>query len=116
MFSGLLLAAAVTVVDGDTLRIDGERLRLVGIDAPEIHGCPSYRRCVPGDGQAGKRNLQQLLSGSIRIRRVGHDRYGRTLAHVYSNGENVACEMIRLNQAVYVQRWDTGSELARECR
>ncbi|WP_076605808.1 MULTISPECIES: thermonuclease family protein [unclassified Sphingobium] len=116
MFSGLLLAATLTVIDGDTLRIDGKRLRLVGIDAPEIHACPSYRRCVPGDGQASKRSLQRLLSGSISIRRVGHDRFGRTLAHVYSGGRNVACEMIRLNRAVYVQRWDTGSQLARECR
>ena len=35
-FSVLLVAAAVMVVGSDTLRIDGERIWLAGIDAPEI--------------------------------------------------------------------------------
>lgn len=116
MIGIFLLAAAVTVVDGDTIRLGGERVRLVGIDAPEIHGCPGGRACAPGDGQASKQSLQSLMRGSVSIRRVGHDRYGRTLAHVYVNGVNVACEQIGRGQAIYKRNWDNGLELARECR
>lgn len=116
MISALFLAAAALAVDGDTLRVGRERIRLTGIDAPEIHGCPHYRTCVRGDGQASKRSLQGMMSGPLSIRRLGVDRYGRTLAIVHSHGVNVACEQIRRGQAVYVGRWDTGGKLAAECR
>ncbi|NIJ16492.1 thermonuclease family protein [Sphingobium vermicomposti] len=115
MISVILFAAAVTVVDGDTIRIDGERIRLLGIDAPEMHGCRQGRVCVPGDGQASKRNLEAMMGGEISVQRVGQDRYGRTLAQVYVGGRNVACEQLRRGQAVYVAKWDTGGRLAREC-
>ena len=111
-----LILASCFAVDGDTLRCDGERIRLVGIDAPEIHGCPNYRRCVPGDGNASKRSLEAMMGGRISVQRVGHDRYGRTLAQVYVGGRNLACEQIRRGQAIYVERWDNGGLLAAECR
>ena len=63
MVAALLLAAAVTVVDGDTLKIDGERIRLLGIEAPEIHGCRQGRVCVPGDGQG----IAHLLGSVMEI-------------------------------------------------
>lgn len=49
------------VVDGDTLRCGSERLRLLGIDAPEIEHCPRWRQCAPGDGLASKRSLGAAL-------------------------------------------------------
>lgn len=116
MISALLLAAAVTVVDGDTIRLGSERVRLLGIDAPEIHGCRPGRVCVPGDGEASKRSLARMISGGIRVQRVGQDRYGRTLAQVYAHGRNVACEQLRRGQAQYVAKWDDGGRLAAECR
>lgn len=116
MIATLILAAAVIVVDGDTIRAGDERIRLLGIDAPEIHGCRQGRVCVPGDGQASKRSLQMMMGGRVSVQRVGQDRYGRTLAQVYANGQNVACEQIRRGQAVYVAKWDNGGLLARECR
>lgn len=112
----LPLLLAVTVTDGDTLRIDGERIRLLGIDAPEIHGCRQGRVCVPGDGQASKRSLEGMMGGKISVQRVGTDRYGRTLAQVYVGGRNVACEQLRRGQAVYKRAWDNGGLLAKECR
>ena len=116
MISALLLAAAVTVVDGDTIRLGSERIRLLGIDAPEIHGCRQGRICVPGDGEASKRSLAQMMGGGVRVQRVGQDRYGRTLAQVYVGGRNVACEQLRRGQAQYVAKWDNGGLLAAECR
>ena len=108
----LALALAVTVVDGDTLRIDGERIRFLGIDAPEIHGCRQGRVCVPGNGQASKRSLQAMMDGRARWA----DRYGWTLAQVYVGGRNVACEQVRRGQAQYVAKWDNGGLLAGDCR
>lgn len=112
----LALLLAITVTDGDTIRMGDERIRLIGIDAPEIHGCRQGRVCVPGDGQASKRSLQAMMGGKVSVQRVGRDRYGRTLANVYVGGRNVACAQIRRGQAVYKPKWDNNGLLARDCR
>ena len=116
MFLPLLLALTCAVTDGDTLRCGDERIRLLGIDAPEIHGCRQGRVCVRGDGNASKRSLEAMMGGPVSVQRVGQDRYGRTLAQVYVGGRNVACEQIRRGQAQYVGKWDNGGLLAADCR
>jgi len=65
------------VVDGDTLHCGPLRLRLLGIDAPEIERCPRWRVCAPGDGNASKRSLIAALRfGPVRYEPVTFDRYG----------------------------------------
>jgi len=73
------------VVDGDTFRLRGERIRILGIDTPE--------RDQPGSAQAASRLLALLRSGPLVIVRHGRDIYCRTLADVYVNGWNVAAVM-----------------------
>ena len=122
----LILAAATpppsncTVTDGDTIRCGDERIRLTGIDAPEIQGCRKGRVCVAGDGQASKRSLERAVAGSrLSLRRLGTDRYGRTLGVVYAskNGVtiNLACHQLAAGQAEYVQKWDGQRIIAKEC-
>lgn len=71
-----------TVTDGDTLRCDQiGRVRLLGIDAPELPGhCRKGRVCVPGDGPASKRSLERMVRGPVTIQPVTRDRYGRVVA------------------------------------
>ena len=65
------------VTDGDTIRCDGERRRLLGIDTPEVSGhCREGRDCVPGDPYVATQSLADALIGTIRISRVGMDDYG----------------------------------------
>lgn len=72
----------IHTIDGDTLRMGSERIRLRGIDTPELN--------EPG-GQAARQRLEQLLQeGPIRIVPHGQDIYGRTVADVFVNGRNVA--------------------------
>ena len=92
------IGAALIVIDGDTIRSDEERIRLEGIDAAEIgHAkCEAERRLAI----LAKHRLEQLLgSGAVDIRRNAHpkppDRYGRTLARVLVDGEDVACILIK---------------------
>jgi endonuclease YncB( thermonuclease family) len=76
----------VHVVDGDTFRYGTERVRLRGIDTPEL--------TEPG-GQAARLRLEELLrSGPVRIVPHGRDIYDRTVADVFVNGQDVA-EMLR---------------------
>jgi len=93
-----VIVLALYVVDGDTIRLDGERIRIVGLDAPEtrLAKCESER----SRGYAAKAALLKMLKGQeLDIKRQGIDRYGRTLAVVRVHGRNVAHEMIRAGHA-----------------
>lgn len=75
------------MVDGDSLRCGAERLSLLGIDAPELHGCPPKRTCVDGDGQAAKRSIAAgIRQGRFRFERVGKNPYGRSLVVAWAGG------------------------------
>lgn len=104
------------VVDGDTLRCNGERVRLLGIDAPERPGgCQPGRKCAPGGYYASRLSLSDALIGNLRIQRLGKDRYGRTLALVRANGGDLSCIQLKRGQATYRSDWDNEGRLAAIC-
>lgn len=81
------------VQDGDTLLFtDGRRLRLIGINTPEL-GKDSHGP-EPG-ALAARDRLRQLLFSSgqqvqLRFDQERHDRYGRLLAHAFlADGRNL---------------------------
>lgn len=108
----------IVVVDGDSINCGRERLRLLGIDAPEIHGCRPGRQCVAGDGKASLHGLERAVRklGPFRYQRVGQDRYGRSLVMAWAGGTNLACWQIRRGYAEYVAKWDDGRRVAKACR
>ncbi|WP_066798581.1 thermonuclease family protein [Sphingomonas soli] len=109
--------AACVAVDGDTLRCGDERVRLLGIDAPELPWhCQQGRHCAPGDPYASTRSLRAALSrGPVSLRRFGTDHYGPTLALVSAGGVDLSCWQLSHGQAIYKSWWDNGGQLARIC-
>ncbi|MFN4229861.1 thermonuclease family protein [Parvibaculum sp.] len=84
-----------SIHDGDTITIEGERIRIIGLDAPEIG---SGARCASEASAAiaARNRLSDLLADAeITLRRDGTDRYGRTLAYIYADGRDVAKLLIR---------------------
>ncbi len=76
------------VFDGDTLALtDGRKVRLLGIDTPEIgrDGEPSQPFA-----EEAKELLRRLAGAGVRLRlrldKERFDRYGRLLAHVFRDG------------------------------
>jgi endonuclease YncB( thermonuclease family) len=105
------------VTDGDTLNCKGRRIRLIGIDAPELPGhCRPGRDCVKGDPFASSGALQRLIqSADLQIVVLGRDKYDRELANVYANGRNVACDLIAGGYAIYKPNWDEGETVREDC-
>lgn len=97
----------VKVADGDTLsvRTSGgrvERVRLIGIDTPEVYGK------VECGGPEASEAMKRLATGS-RVTVIPdptqdrRDRYDRLLGYVEKNGNDLGLEMIRRGLAgVYV--------------
>jgi endonuclease YncB( thermonuclease family) len=115
--AGMIDCPSAYVVDGDTLHCGEQRLRLLGIDAPEIEACPRWRTCAPGDGEASKRSLAGAMRlGPVRYEPVTIDRYGRQVAVVWAGTVNLSCWQLRKGQAIYKPKWDNGGVIARDCR
>jgi micrococcal nuclease len=69
-------------IDGYTLRCSGgERVKVEGIKAPEL--------TEPGGEEARQRLQKRIRSGELVVQRGGTDKYGRTLARIYVNGNRV---------------------------
>jgi micrococcal nuclease len=83
------------VVDGDTFRLGGERIRIVDIDAPETHPprCAEEARL----GEAATLRLQALLNaGPVTLETRGRntDRYGRKLRVVTRAGRSLGDQLV----------------------
>lgn len=83
----LLSTLLVRVVDGDTIRVGNERIRLRGIDTPEMSEL---------EGPYAKQRLEQLLRGGpVHIVPHGRDVYDRLIADVFVNDQNVAETLVQ---------------------
>jgi len=91
------LVGDAQVVDGDTLDVAGERVRLEGIDAPEMsQTCTGSGGTAWDCGLEARRELVRLTQGqTIACDRRGHDKYGRTLAICFVDGEDINGELVK---------------------
>lgn len=83
------------VVDGDTFWLDGEKVRLADINAPETTGaaCPAERAL----GQQATRRLIALLNAgafSLEVEGRDTDRYGRALRVARRNGSSLGDALV----------------------
>src|SRR5687767_10489263 len=83
------------VVDGDTLWLGGQKIRVADIDAPETHPprCAEEARL----GQAATRRLRDLLNnGAVSLRPIDRDedQYGRKLRVVLVDGRSVGDALV----------------------
>lgn len=91
----------VRIIDGDTIVVDGEHMRLFGIDAPEkqqtctLGGQP--QRC----GLMATEALRELIGRAIvSCERRSTDRYGRTVAVCSVAGRDIGRQMVYSGWAI----------------
>lgn len=106
-----------TVTDGDTIRCGDERIRLLGIDAPEKPGhCRQGRVCAPGNSSVATQSLEVAMGkGPLWIIRLGEDHYGRTLALVRAGEVDLSCHQLATGNAIYKPQWDNRQAVHRTC-
>lgn len=87
------VVVVTSITDGDTFRAGEERVRLIGVDTPEVSGG------VECYGREATAALERLVPVGSEVRLVADvepvDRYGRTLAYVYRGGEMVNLALAR---------------------
>jgi len=104
------------IVDGDSIKINGERIRLVGIDAPEME-----QYCQDGDndripcGVFAKQHLEKLIQNRlVTCRWQERDRYNRILGACQADRDNLNRLMVENGWAVsyYSSAYDNEQKLA----
>lgn len=116
------LLGRASVIDGDTIEIRGERMRLHGIDAPE-----SGQWCLDRSGEryrCGQRSAFALAdkigAANVRCELRDRDRYGRHIARCSQPGVDLNEWMVLQGEAVayrqYTADYTAAEALARNKR
>ena len=101
------IVGVASVIDGDTIEIHGQRIRLFGIDAPE-----SSQLCVRPTGERWRCGQQGSFALADRIGRATGacqprdlDRYGRVVAVCFKGNEDLSRWMVITGRAVAFRRY-----------
>ena len=96
----------IKITDGDTIKINGEKIRFSGIDTPELK-----QNCIK-EGQSNPCGItaKQILIDKIGNNKViciseGKDQYKRTLAECYVNDESLSSYLVRSGYAFAYRRY-----------
>ncbi|MEI4470029.1 thermonuclease family protein [Frigidibacter sp. MR17.24] len=90
-----VLTGRPQVHDGDTLRLGGERIRLFGIDAPELaQSCTNAEGRDWDCGGWSRHHLAALAGREIRCEGIERDRYDRLVARCFRRGRDLGAQMV----------------------
>ena len=108
LWSGISSANSLRVVDGDTIILNGEKIRFSGIDTPELkQTCLKDDQEVPC-GMTAKRLLAEKIDNTtIECISEGKDAYKRTLAECFVNGESLSKFLVRSGYAFAYRKYST---------
>ena len=119
LFCNTSFAGNLKVVDGDTIVINGEKIRFSGIDTPELK-----QTCLKDDqkvdcGMTAKILLVKKIGNNTpECIREGKDAYKRTLAECFVNGESLSVFLVRSGYAFayrkYSDKFIKDEEFAKE--
>ena len=96
------------VIDGDTIVLNGEKIRFSGIDTPELK-----QTCLKGDQEVGCGMFAKMLlvkkigNATPECIREGKDVYKRTLAECFVNGESLSKFLVRSGYAFAYRKYSS---------
>ena len=105
----LLSNSEVRVIDGDSLAFGELRIRMQGIDAPELEQkCRDNKsQKLYNCGQVSKDYLISLIADQdIKCTNEGSDKYKRQLAYCYAGKMSLNRQMVRSGNAVAYTKYD----------
>jgi len=96
----------IKIVDGDTIYLNGEKIRFTGIDTPELK-----QSCL----KEGTKDLCGVTAKQILIDKIGNnnvecigegkDQYKRTLAECFVNNESLSSYLVRSGYAFAYRKY-----------
>jgi len=95
-------------IDGDTLTVGDRKVRLFGIDAPELDQTCRRSGRSWACGTSAKQMLADLVaSGPVRCDVMDLDRYGREVAVCKVRGDDIGALMVRQGGAIAYRKYSS---------
>jgi endonuclease YncB( thermonuclease family) len=103
------MSGRATVIDGDTIEIRGERLRLHGIDAPDRQQwcLDEWGARYPCGQRAALALADRIGAGNVRCDLLDRDRYDRHIARCFQGNADLNRWMVQHGHAVAYRHYST---------
>jgi len=96
----------IRVVDGDTIHINGEKIRFTGIDTPELkQNCTNNGAEEPCGVTAKEILIEKIADNKVECISEGKDRYKRTLAECFVHNESLSSYLVRSGYAFAYRKY-----------
>ena len=96
----------IKITDGDTIKINGEKIRFSGIDTPELKQTCIKEGVINSCGLKAKQILIDKISdNNIVCNKEGKDQYKRTLAECFVNEESLSSYLVRSGYAFAYRKY-----------
>ena len=90
----------IKIVDGDTIHLNGEKIRFTGIDTHELkQTCLKYNVKDFCGVTAKQILIDKIGNNNVECIREGKDQYKRTLAECFVNNESLSSYLVRSGYA-----------------
>ena len=100
-FSAKIIEGKAKIIDGDTIHIEKNKIRLHGIDAPEIDQTCTIKDKLWNCGIESSLELKKLiLDNKISCVVSDIDKYNRYIAECFINNKNINKLMVRNGWAI----------------
>ncbi len=94
------------VVDGDTIHLNGEKIRFTGIDTPELkQTCVKEGLTEPCGVTAKEILVEKVGDNKVKCISEEKDRYKRTLAECFVNDESLSSYLVRSGYAFAYRKY-----------
>ena len=94
------------VVDGDTIHLNGEKIRFTGIDTPELkQTCTKDGAKDPCGITAKEILIEKIDDNIVNCISEGKDQYKRTLAECFINNESLSSYLVKSGYAFAYRRY-----------
>ena len=96
----------VKITDGDTIKINGEKIRFSGIDTPELNQTCVKEGVKNSCGLKAKQILiDKIVDNKVKCIKEGKDRYKRILAECFVNNESLSRYLVRSGYAFAYRKY-----------
>ena len=94
------------VVDGDTIHLNGEKIRFIGIDTPELKQTYIKEGIENPCGVTAKKILiNKIGNNTVECISEGKDQYKRILAECFVNNESLSSYLVRSGYAFAYRKY-----------
>tara|TARA_B100001057_G_scaffold444596_1_gene481642 strand:- start:90 stop:569 length:480 start_codon:yes stop_codon:yes gene_type:complete len=94
------------IVDGDTIHLNGEKIRFTGIDTPELKQiCNKNNEVIYCGVKARELLIEKIGKNKVRCIRDGKDQYKRTLAECFVNKVSLSSYLVRNGYAFAYRKY-----------